>query len=230
MLLIEQADFDEIENKIIEEGLTKEKSYYISGPYIECNIKNKNARIYPGPIVEPQVVAFQQLIHQKRSAGELDHSSSLEIEPKNISHLIVQLEWDQSNKNIVFGKSKVLTTPNGMIVRSLMDAGIKLAVSTRGAGTVKDSIVQSDFKLATVDIVWEPSAPSAFVENIMEAKTEWVINEGILTEKKIEQIQKKIKKISATEAKNMFLEAFGEALRSEIHKSKNGNLISRLKK
>ena len=208
-MLIEEVDLQSITTEIIEEGNLKEKSYKIVGPYIESNTKNKNNRVYPSEVVTPQVESYQKLIADNRAVGELEHPNSLEINPKNISHKTIRLEW--VNKNIVEGESRVCSTPNGMIVKALMDEGVKLAVSTRGAGTLKEGIVQKDYKYVCNDIVWDPSAPSAFVEGILEAKSEWVIKNGILFEQDIEDLTGQLKSYKREDRNAVILNVFKEA-------------------
>lgn len=208
-LLIEEIDLDLIES-IIEEGKGNPKKYTIRGPFIECNRKNKNNRIYPNPVIAPQVEEYQKMIEAHRAVGELEHPNTMEINPKNISHKVTKLEF--VDKNIVLGEATICSTPMGMIVRHLMDDGIKLAVSSRGAGTLKEGIVQSDYKYKCNDIVWDPSAPSAFVEGIMESKTEWLYENGILVEKDIEDLQKKLHSYQKKDINRGIITIFKEAL------------------
>lgn len=216
ILLIEVADFESVENIVLEALGKGPKKYTIRGPFIEANRKNKNNRIYPAPIIIPQVEAFQSVIKENRAVGELEHPQSLEINPKNISHKITKLAWD--GDNIVMGEANITATPNGMIVKGLMDEGIKLAVSSRGSGTLKDGIVQNDYKYVTNDIVWDPSAPRAFVENIMEniiPETEWVLEDDILVEREITDLKdykKRLSNIPRGELDNVLTSIFEDAL------------------
>jgi len=189
--LIEEVNLDLIENQIIEEE-NKPKKYIIKGPYLEADVKNRNKRIYPKPVIEKQVENFQQLIKERRSLGELKHPDSIEIDPERASHLITKLEM---NKNIAYGESVVLDTPTGKIVKALIDEGVKLGVSSRGYGSLKEGIVQPDYKLVTIDIVMNPSAPSAFVEGIVESAIEWVVKDGIILPKEAELLENEINKI-----------------------------------
>lgn len=209
-LLIEEVDLQSIEQVILVEKATKEKKYIIKGPFMEANIKNKNKRIYPSPIIRPEVEKYQKAIKEMRSAGELNHPKTLEIDPKNISHRTTKLAFD--GDNIVLGEAQISSSPNGMIVRALMDDGFKLGVSSRGAGTLKDGIVQKDFKYVCNDIVWEPSASSAFVESIMEAKTEWVLEEGILVEKDLEDYKNRLANYKKGDVNKVLLGIFEDML------------------
>lgn len=216
MLLIEEVDLDLIDIEILTERNSKEKKYIIKGPFIESNIKNKNGRVYPGPIVEAEVNKYQDVIKKGRSVGELNHPNSLEIDPKNISHRITKLEF--VDKNIVLGEAQIGSGPPGQIVRHLMDDGIKLAVSSRGAGTLKNGIVQKDYKYITNDIVWDPSAPSAFVENIIETKSEWVLENNILMEKDLDDIKSKLNNFGRKKLDKVIASVFEEALEKIVGK------------
>jgi len=207
--LVEEVDLNLIESSILSEG--KKKEYVIRGPFMECNIKNRNQRIYPSKVVRKPVESYQQIINEQRAVGELDHpDGTLEINPKNISHKITELKWE--GDNVILGEAKICSTPNGMIVRSLMDDGIKLGVSSRGAGSLKEGIVQNDFRLVTpADIVWTPSAPHAFVENILEAKTEWALENGILIERDVDDYKARLEDFKGEKLDNVLLDIFTEA-------------------
>src|SRR5208282_1422378 len=118
----------------------------------------------------------------KRSLGELNHPESVSVDPRQASHLITDL-WIEGNN--IMGKAKILDTPNGKIVKALMDEGVTLGVSSRGFGSLKEvngvQQVQDDYHLATVDIVQDPSAPGAFVNSIMENR-EFIIEGGMVRE------------------------------------------------
>lgn len=168
--LTERADADYIVEKT-DEG----KKYFIEGIFMQSDVKNRNGRIYPHDVLIKEVLNYQKLIDEKRSTGELGHPSSPSINLHLISHLITELSVDGNN---IIGRAKILDTPMGKITKSLIDEDVKLGVSSRGLGTIKEShngkIVQS-FMLTTVDIVAEPSAPDAFVENLIE-NIEWVFD------------------------------------------------------
>ncbi len=210
-LLIEDADFDAIENTILTEG-TSTPSYKIRGPFIEMNIQNKNRRMYPKPVVEPQVALYQKLIEKNRAVGELEHPQTLEINPERIAIKTTKLQFD--GENIVIGEANVCSTPKGMIIRALMDDGIQMAVSSRGSGTLSEGVVQNDYKYICNDVVWEPSAPSAFVEGILEseAKTEWILKEGVLVEQQIEKLKQQKSKISKLDLKEGIIRLFESSL------------------
>jgi hypothetical protein len=198
----EEVDFSVVETKIVEEQLSEEqlaegkkpkKKYTIKGPMLEGDVRNQNGRTYPIPILIREAEKFMEgKIKDNRALGELGHPSTTEINLDRVSHLIESFEVKD---NIVLGTAVILDTPMGKIAKSLIDEGVKLGVSSRGVGTMKNSVVQPDFRLITVDIVSEPSAPSAFVDGIVESKKEWVMEKGILVEKQVEEIEKEIEKI-----------------------------------
>jgi len=193
-IITEDCDLASITNEIIEESLEEgkkaEKSFYITGPYLQADVKNGNGRTYPHKVLESQVQNYSNTrIKDNRAMGELGHPSTTEINLDRVSHLIKELKMDGKNG---MGKSLVMDTPMGKIAKSLIESGVKLGVSTRGVGTLKENIVQNDFRLITVDIVADPSAPDAFVNGILESQTEWIMENGILVEKDIEELQEKL--------------------------------------
>ena len=186
---------------ITEEKDNGKKDYKIKGIFMQAGIKNKNGRVYPEEILQKEVARYnKEFINEKRAYGELGHPEGPTINLERASHMITALYPD--GKNFI-GEAKILSTPMGEIVKTLMDEGAKLGVSSRGMGSLEQkkdgaSYVRDDFYLATAaDIVSDPSAPSAFVEGIMEGK-EWVWNHGALMEAELvdmkERINKKIRK------------------------------------
>ena len=180
---------ESVEYELIEEGDGKPKKYYIEGIFMQSEKKNKNGRIYPMPVLEKEVNRYvKEYVKPKRAFGELGHPDGPTVNLDRASHMIQSLK--KEGKDFV-GRAKILDTPNGKIVKCLIDEGARLGVSSRGMGTLKPEskaqVVQDDFYLATAaDIVADPSAPNAFVEGIMEGK-EWIWNNGILHEKYIER-------------------------------------------
>jgi len=186
-----------IEYELIDEGAGKAKQYFIEGIFMQSEQKNKNGRIYPLPILEKEVNRYiKEYVEPKRAFGELGHPDGPTVNLDRASHMITNLR--KEGKNFV-GRAKILGTPNGQIVKCLIDEGARLGVSSRGMGTLKpdkknSQIVQDDFYLATAaDIVADPSAPNAFVEGIMEGK-EWIWDNGSLQERDIERARNNIRK------------------------------------
>jgi hypothetical protein len=154
-----------------KEVTKKRKSLYIKGIFLEGDIKNKNGRIYPVPMLDKAIVKFmKEKVRGVGVPGELNHpQSSIQIDLDRVSHYITDLYLD-GNKGI--GKAKISSTPTGKIAEALINDGMILGVSTRGVGSLDQDEegrnIVSDFDLITVDIVSDPSAPNAFVESIME--------------------------------------------------------------
>ena len=172
-------------------GLISEKSnegdLYIEGIFLQAEKKNHNGRIYPVKILEAEVDEYRkEYIDTSRAIGELNHPTSPTVNPERASHLIVSITRNGTN---FMGKAKILKTPQGEIVRGLIEGGVKMGVSSRGLGSLKDGtgeykgikVVQNDFKLITVDIVSNPSAPEAFVQGVYES-VEYMIQNGKISE------------------------------------------------
>ena len=164
----------------------KDGDLYIEGIFMQADKENHNGRIYPLDIMKPEVDAYcEEFVKTHRAIGELNHPTSVTVNPERASHLIVDIK--QSGSDFI-GKAKILNTPQGNIVRGLIEGGVKLGVSSRGLGSVKEGrgkfrgvdVVQNDFKLITVDVVSNPSAPDAFVEGIYESMS-YMIKNGVIT-------------------------------------------------
>lgn len=170
------------------------KRYCIEGIFAQAEQRNRNGRIYPKPVMESAVDKYVTTqVNSKRAVGELNHPEGPTINLDKVSHLITQLEW---KNNDVIGKAQILDTPMGKIVQGLLDGGVQLGVSTRGMGSLEERngimYVKDDFMLATVDIVQDPSAPTAFVNGIMEG-VDWVWNNGIVEPRIVEKMETEIK-------------------------------------
>jgi hypothetical protein len=178
---------------ITEEKEGGGKNYKIRGIFMQADIKNRNGRVYPMEVLQNEVTKYNKnFIKENRAYGELGHPDGPTVNLERVSHMITSLEPD--GKNFI-GEAKIMSTPMGEIVKSLMDEGAKLGVSSRGMGSLDQkggaSYVRDDFYLATAaDIVADPSAPNAFVEGIMEGK-EWVWNNGALLEAELVGLKQK---------------------------------------
>ena len=179
---------------LIEQDDKGNKNYKIKGIFMQADIKNRNGRIYPMEVLQKEVKRYnKQYINEKRAFGELGHPDGPTVNLERASHLVTALYPD--GKNFI-GEAKILSTPMGEIVKSLMNDGAKLGVSSRGMGSLDQkngaNYVRNDFYLATAaDIVADPSAPNAFVEGIMEGK-EWIWNNGLIKEADIAQMKDNI--------------------------------------
>ena len=180
----------------ITEDKNGKKETYIEGVFMQADQINRNKRIYPKAVLEGACSKYvKEQVSTGRAVGELNHPEGPQINLDKVSHRITELKWQG---NDVVGKALILDTPMGQIVKGLVDGGCKLGVSSRGMGTVENkggqSIVKDDFVLSTVDIVQDPSAPSAFVEGIMEG-VEWIWENGILKPQQIEEYETEIRKV-----------------------------------
>jgi len=182
MKLISEYNDYQMSPVIVEANSEGKKEYFIEGVFMQSEIKNRNGRVYPKAIMEKEVNRYRkEFIEKDRAFGELGHPEGPTINLDKVSHMITSLEEDGNN---YIGRAKILSTPNGQIVRNLIDDGAKLGVSSRGLGSLEEKggaqYVKGDFQLATAaDIVADPSAPEAFVEGIYEG-VEWIMSNGIL--------------------------------------------------
>lgn len=197
-----------------EEG---KKQYFIEGIFMQGDLKNRNGRIYPSAILEKEMNRYNKdFIQTKRALGELGHPDGPQINGDRVSHLITEMKRDGSN---FVGKAKILGTPMGNIVKTFIDEGVKVGVSTRGLGSVKQTKegimeVQDDFHLATVDVVTDPSGPNCFVNGMMEnteyyydiASGTWRAQEFI--EEAVKEVKKQytrtVRKIDESDAARLF--------------------------
>jgi hypothetical protein len=174
----------------------KGEDTYIEGIFMQSEKENRNNRIYPKEVLKAATSKYvKEQVSTGRAVGELNHPEGPQINLDKVSHRITNLKFEG---NDVVGKALILDTPMGQIVKGLVEGGCKLGVSSRGMGTVEQkegkTYVKDDFVLATVDIVQDPSAPSAFVEGIMEG-VEWIWENGILKPQQIEEYETEIKKV-----------------------------------
>tara|TARA_R110000851_G_scaffold120365_2_gene248696 strand:+ start:268 stop:873 length:606 start_codon:yes stop_codon:yes gene_type:complete len=150
----------ETEKKFVAEG-----GLILSGLMQMADTKNGNGRIYPQSILEKEVNNYKRLVASQRALGELDHPDSQIINLANVSHQVIGISMEGKK---CMGKIKVLDTPSGKILRSLVESGISLGISSRGLGSIEEKgdgtiMVQDDFQLICFDMVSEPSTPNAFM-------------------------------------------------------------------
>ena len=205
-------------NYLIEEDKeTGTKKYNIEGVFLQSDIKNRNGRIYPTEILDKEVKRYmKENVKKNRAYGELGHPDSPTINLDRVSHMIKDLKLE--GKDFI-GKAKIMDTPYGKIVKSLIDEGASLGVSSRGMGSLKTtkdgtSEVQKDFMLATAaDIVADPSAPDAFVRGVMEGK-EWMFVDGKFVEQDIDAVKSSITKATRSQLEEAKLFAFAKFLKA----------------
>ena len=137
---------------------------FLTGVMQRADAQNGNGRVYPRRILEREMSNYQKLIKERRALGELDHPDQAVINLANASHLVTESWWDGNN---VMGKIQILNTPSGKILRSLVESGVTLGISSRGMGSVTENaqgtIVEDDFNLVCYDMVSEPSTTGAFM-------------------------------------------------------------------
>jgi hypothetical protein len=180
-VLIETLNYDSAKAEVIMEDDSGQggKNVYMKGIFIQGDLRNHNGRVYPLHEIRKAVEQVNKAIKEDNGVlGECDHPQELQIHLDRVSHKITQMWMDGANG---YGKLQILPTPCGNIVRTLLDCGVKLGVSSRGSGNVDDSGRVSDFDMLTVDIVAKPSAPNAYptpmYEAIMNRKHGWKIHE-----------------------------------------------------
>jgi hypothetical protein len=144
---------------------------YLTGLMQEAGLVNGNGRTYPEDILMREIRTYKKLVKERRALGELDHPDDSVINLKNASHMVTNI-WMEGPK--VMGTVKVLGTPSGQILRSLVESGCQLGISSRGLGSVRENsngnvIVEDDFQLICFDFVSDPSTPNAFM-NLQEGK------------------------------------------------------------
>jgi hypothetical protein len=153
-----------------EKIFVKNGGMMLTGVMQRADAKNGNGRVYPENVLRREVENYKKLVAENRALGELDHPDESVINLKNASHIVTDIWW---NGKDVMGKVKILTTPSGQILKSLVESGVKLGISSRGLGSVKEkaglTYVEDDFQLICFDFVSEPSTMGAFM-NLSESK------------------------------------------------------------
>ena len=193
-LLVEQPVSQEEYEYIIEERNNNQPAnLYITGPYMQCESVNKNKRIYSEHEMDREVSRYiNEMVKTKRAMGELNHPTKAEVDLERACHMVTEL---RKEGNTYYGKSKVLSTPTGLIVRSLINDGVKIGMSSRALGKLSEQSNGinrvSEFRLVAVDCVADPSCPAAFVNGILESK-QYVLREDGRLEEFFEQFSNNI--------------------------------------
>ena len=166
--LYEYLSFDKAHVQLLEEdNKTGGKDLCMKGIFIQGDVRNQNQRVYPIREIARAVNSITEKLSSGQSVmGELDHPEELSINLDRVAHLITEMWMDGADG---YGKLKIVPTPMGNIVKTLLQSGAKLGVSSRGSGNVGDDGAVSDFEIITVDIVAQPSAPNAFPRTIYES-------------------------------------------------------------
>lgn len=171
----------------------KIKSYRFKGPFAIADVKNKNERIYPKVVLENAMNVYKnEYVDKKRALGTLEHGNVPQIDMAEVCHIVENLEMKD---NIIFGEAKVLIDlPKGRILKTLMDNGVMVGISSRAVGNIKDGgVVDNDLVLCSFDCVLSPSGPNCFLENIIESR-EYIIQGNQIVEVAVNNLQKKVDK------------------------------------
>ena len=157
--------------------IKENNAMYLSGVMQRADAQNGNGRVYPREVLNREVLNYEKIIKERRALGELDHPDDQIVNLKNASHMVTGIWWEGDD---VMGKAKILNTPSGQILRSLVDSGVKLGISSRGMGSVHESngqtVVEDDFNLICFDFVSEPSTQGAFM--MQESKDSNIITKS----------------------------------------------------
>jgi hypothetical protein len=164
-LLQENLTFDQAQ--IITESGPDGKDLYMKGICIQGGVKNANQRVYPVTEITNAVKTLNEQISTGQSVlGEVDHPEGLQVNLDRVCHMVENMWMDGPNG---FGKLKILPTPMGQLVKTMLDSGVKLGVSSRGSGNVNEATGEvSEFEIVTIDVVAQPSAPNAYPKAIYE--------------------------------------------------------------
>jgi hypothetical protein len=200
-LLVEKPALEDNFEYILEEtNRNTPSTLYIKGPYMMAEGVNKNKRLYPIDELRGEVKRYnEEMIIPGRAMGELNHPATADVDLERACHIVTEL-YEQDN--VFFGKSKVLTTPCGQIVRSLINDGVKVGMSSRALGTLEESRghnVVRNMRLVAVDCVADPSFPKAFVNGILESK-QWVLADSGKYEEAYDKFEKSISKLPTKDA------------------------------
>jgi hypothetical protein len=195
-LLVEKpAMQDEFKYVFEENNRNAPATLFITGPYMMAEGVNKNKRMYPISELRREVVRYnEEMISPGRAMGELNHPTTADVDLERACHIVTDLREDN---NVFVGKSKVLSTPCGLIVKSLVNDGVKVGMSSRALGTLEEgqshNIVRN-MKLVAIDCVADPSFPKAFVNGILESK-QWVVAEDGKYEQVYENFEKSLRNL-----------------------------------
>jgi len=172
-----------------EKRFVKEGGMMLTGKLQEAGVLNGNKRMYPEGVLKREVQRYKGIVDDNRALGELDHPDSSIVNLANVSHMVTDIWMDGP---AVMGKCKVLDTPSGQILKALVNSGVKIGISSRGMGSVREqmgkTIVEDDFQLICFDIVSEPSTPNAFMA-LSEGK---LMNEQVTKNNKIINLMNEI--------------------------------------
>ena len=211
-LLVEKTDPSEFEYIVEEKNNKSESRLYIKGPYMMASNVNKNKRVYDLDNMVHEVTRYEkEMIKTDRAMGELNHPTTAEVDLERACHIVTEMKQDG---NIFYGKSKVLQTPCGTIVKQLVTDGVRVGMSSRALGKI-DQDTDSDIghvtemKLVAIDCVADPSYTDAFVNGILESK-QWILNRSGEFEERFDKFEESLKTLPNTDVdkylRNKFIE------------------------
>lgn len=214
-LLIE-TNFSDIQT--LAESFNEGKKWYITGPFAQHSVVNRNRRIYPRDVMSESMESYRKnYLERDQAVGELNHPPTTAINPERIA---IKIESMTEDGNSYIGKARVLDTPCGKIIQNLLEGGVKLGVSTRADGQVKKNSqgimeVQSGLKMSAVDAVFNPSGPDCFVQGLMEGQVDgWdTMNEDVQFVMSLQEQIKSAKSRDLQEAKLAAMQKFFNHIR-----------------
>jgi len=215
-LLVEKTDPSEFEYIVEEQNNQSESRLYIKGPYMMASEVNKNKRIYDLDNMVQEVTRYQkEMIKTDRAMGELNHPTTAEVDLERACHIVTEMKQDG---NIFYGKSKVLQTPCGTIVKQLVTDGVRVGMSSRALGKIDqetDSEVGhvTEMKLVAIDCVADPSYSDAFVNGILESK-QWILNRSGEFEEHFDKFEESLKRLPRTDIDEYFRGKFIELIQN----------------
>jgi len=166
---------EELDFLVEEKNSSEPQKYYITGPYMMANKANQNGRVYQLDEMTKEVGRYMtDMVKTRRAIGEMNHPQSTEVNPVNACHLVTEL---RQNGDYFMGKSLILDTPMGQLLKSFVKDKIQMGISTRGLGNLSESSngkTVSNFHLICLDVVHQPSVQNAMLESILESK-EWLV-------------------------------------------------------
>jgi hypothetical protein len=207
-LIVEKpAPEEQFEYILEEKDRHSPSTLYIKGPYMMAEGKNRNNRLYPLEEMTREIERYRsEMIANNRAMGELNHPTNAEVDLERACHMVTEIT---QSGNIFYGKSKVLSTPCGLIVRSLINDGVKVGMSSRALGQLIEGNgcnKVKNMRLIAVDCVADPSYPAAFVNGILESK-QWVCNTSNKFEEVYEDFQKGISDLPKKDVEKFLLES-----------------------
>ena len=215
-LLIEKTDPLEFEYIVEEKNNQSESRLYIKGPYMMASDVNKNKRIYDLDNMVQEVTRYEkEMIKTARAMGELNHPTTAEVDLERACHIVTEMKQDG---NIFYGKSKVLQTPCGTIVKQLVTDGVRVDMSSRALGKIDqdtDSEIGhvTEMKLVAIDCVADPSYSDAFVNGILESK-QWILNRSGEFEEHFDRYEESLKTLPNKDVDNYLRNKFIEFIKN----------------